>query len=43
MGFQSKSVSEEVIKVREVTVSFGGFKALNELNFSINVSETNQR
>src|SRR5437588_10721514 len=39
MGFQSKSVSEEVIKVREVTVSFGGFKALNELNFSIQPGE----
>src|SRR5256885_15418711 len=39
MGFQSKSVPEEVIKVEEVTVSFGGFKALNNLNYSMERGE----
>jgi urea transport system ATP-binding protein len=39
MGFQSKLVPEEIIKVEEVTVSFGGFKAINELNFSIERGE----
>ena len=39
MGFQSKFVPEEVIQVQEVTVCFGGFKALNELNFSMERGE----
>jgi urea transport system ATP-binding protein len=39
MGFQSKSVPETIVDVREVTVSFGGFKAINELNFSIERGE----
>src|SRR5437660_11519529 len=39
MGFQSKFVPEEVIKVHEVTVNFDGFKALNELNFSMERGE----
>lgn len=39
MGFQSKLVPEEILKVEEVTVSFGGFKALNELNFSLQRGE----
>src|SRR5438270_1645111 len=39
MGFQSKTVPEEVLKVAEVTVSFGGFKALNGLNYSMERGE----
>jgi urea transport system ATP-binding protein len=39
MGFQSKTVPEEILKVEEVTVAFGGFKALNELNFAIQRNE----
>src|SRR5437588_4350823 len=39
MGFQSKFVPEEVIQVQEVTVCFGGFKAINELNFSMERGE----
>ncbi|OAI54001.1 urea ABC transporter ATP-binding protein UrtD [Planctomycetaceae bacterium SCGC AG-212-F19] len=39
MGFQSKTVPEEVLKVADVTVSFGGFKALNGLNFSLERGE----
>ena len=35
MGFQSKTVPEEVLKVAAVTLSFRGFKALNGLNFSL--------
>ncbi len=35
MGFQSKIVPEEILRVEEVTVSFSGFKALTELNFSM--------
>jgi urea transport system ATP-binding protein len=39
MGFQSKHVPEEILRVEELTVSFGGFKALNELNFSMERGE----
>src|SRR5438105_13448433 len=39
MGFQSKIVPEEIIQVKEVTVEFTGFKALNELNFSVERGE----
>ncbi|MBM3996324.1 MAG: urea ABC transporter ATP-binding protein UrtD [Planctomycetes bacterium] len=39
MGFQSKTVPETIIEVQEVTVDFGGFKAINELNFSIERGE----
>jgi urea transport system ATP-binding protein len=39
MGFQSKIVPETILQVEEVTVSFGGFKALNELNFSMERGE----
>lgn len=39
MGFQSKTVPETIVDVREVTVDFNGFKALNELNFSIERGE----
>jgi urea transport system ATP-binding protein len=39
MGFQSKMVPETILDVREVTVSFGGFKALNELNLTVERGE----
>jgi urea transport system ATP-binding protein len=39
MGFQSKSVPEEIIKVNDVTVSFGGFKAIDDLTFSVERGE----
>src|SRR5947209_15107195 len=39
MGFQSKYVSETIVDVKNVTVNFSGFKALNELNFSIERGE----
>src|SRR5579883_1394502 len=39
MGFQSKSVPEEILQVQEVTVRFGGFTALSELNFSVERGE----
>jgi urea transport system ATP-binding protein len=39
MGFQSKNIPETIVDVREVTVNFSGFKALNELNFSIERGE----
>lgn len=39
MGFQSKAVPETIIDVREVTVNFSGFKAINELNFSMERGE----
>src|SRR5437867_1104876 len=39
MGFQSKLVPETILAVQEVTVTFGGFKALNELNFSLERGE----
>src|SRR5947209_16778843 len=39
MGFQSKIVPEEVLRVEEVTVNFTGFKALNGLNYSMERGE----
>src|SRR5438552_6493164 len=39
MGFQSKVVPEEILRVHEVTVRFGAFKALNELNFALQRGE----
>jgi urea transport system ATP-binding protein len=39
MGFQSKIVPEEILRVEEVTVRFGGFQALTELNFSMERGE----
>lgn len=39
MGFQSKTFPEDIIQVQNVTVDFSGFKALNELNFSIERGE----
>jgi urea transport system ATP-binding protein len=39
MGFQSKNVPETIVDVRDVTVNFSGFKALNELNFSVERGE----
>ena len=39
MGFQSKMVPETILHVHEVTVNFGGFKALNELNFAMERGE----
>src|SRR5437868_5592578 len=39
MGFQSKTFPEEIIQVKDLTVDFSGFKALNDLNFSIERGE----
>src|SRR5581483_8151111 len=39
MGFQSKTIPEEILQLQEVTVAFGAFKALNELNFSMERGE----
>src|SRR5262245_2827787 len=39
MGFQSKSVPEDVLRVEEVTVRFGAFTVLRELNFGIERGE----
>jgi urea transport system ATP-binding protein len=39
MGFQSKLPPEEILKVDDVTVRFGGFKALNGLTFVIERGE----
>ncbi len=39
MGFQSKTVPEEILRVEEVTVNFDGFLVLRELNFSIERGE----
>ena len=39
MGFQSKTVPEDIIRVKDLTVSFSGFKALNGLNFGIERGE----
>src|SRR5260370_41888767 len=39
MGFQSKLPPEEILKVDEVTVQFGGFKALNGLTFTMERGE----
>src|SRR2546423_5430286 len=39
MGFQSKIVPVEILRVQGVTVSFGGFKALDGLDFSMDRGE----
>ncbi|HLJ95926.1 MAG TPA: urea ABC transporter ATP-binding protein UrtD [Gemmataceae bacterium] len=39
MGFQSKIVPEEILRVEDVTVDFNGFKALNGLNYSMERGE----
>src|SRR5438067_12790078 len=39
MGFQSKIVPEEILRVEEVTVSYNGFKALKDLNYTIERGE----
>ncbi len=39
MAFQSKTVPEEILKVEELTVAFGGFKAITELNFRLERGE----
>src|SRR5436190_21502490 len=39
MGFQAKIYSEDILQVKNVTVDFGGFKALNELNLTIERGE----
>jgi len=39
MGFQSKIVPEEILRVEGVTVSFDGFLVLKDLNFSIERGE----
>jgi urea transport system ATP-binding protein len=39
MGFQSKIVPEEILRVEEITVRFGGFKALTDLNLSLERGE----
>jgi urea transport system ATP-binding protein len=39
MGFQSKIVPEEILRVEDVTVAFGAFKALNDLTFTMERGE----
>src|SRR6201984_400651 len=39
MGFQSKIIPEEILRVEEATVNYNGFKALNALNYSIERGE----
>src|SRR5437588_10856524 len=39
MGFQSKFVPEEILRVEDVTVKFGGSKALDCLNFRMERGE----
>jgi urea transport system ATP-binding protein len=39
MGFQSKVVPEDILQVQDVTVRFGGFTALDGLNFHIERGE----
>jgi urea transport system ATP-binding protein len=39
MGFQSKSVPEEILHVHEATVRFGGFTALDTLDFTVERGE----
>jgi urea transport system ATP-binding protein len=39
MGFQSKLVPEEILKVDDVTVAFGEFKALDSLTFTLERGE----
>src|SRR5262249_3796741 len=39
MGFQSKIIPEEILSVEDLTVRFGGFKALDTLNFRMERGE----
>jgi urea transport system ATP-binding protein len=39
MGFQSKMVPEEILRIEDVTVRFGGFKAIDGLDFSMERGE----
>jgi urea transport system ATP-binding protein len=39
MGFSSTDSPEDILQVQEVTVSYSGFKALNDLTFSIRRGE----
>jgi urea transport system ATP-binding protein len=39
MGFQSKVIPEDILQVHDVTVRFGGFTALDGLNFAIERGE----
>jgi urea transport system ATP-binding protein len=39
MGFQSKTVPEEILRVENLTVAFGDFKAITDLNFSVQRNE----
>jgi urea transport system ATP-binding protein len=39
MGFQSKIVPEEILRVEDVTVNFNGFKALDGLNYAMERGE----
>jgi urea transport system ATP-binding protein len=39
MGFQSKIVPEEILRVEDVVVDFNGFKALDGLNYSMERGE----
>jgi urea transport system ATP-binding protein len=39
MGFQSKVIPEDILQVHDVTVRFGGFTALDGLNFHIERGE----
>src|SRR4051794_33458104 len=39
MGFQSKLIPEVILHVDEITVTFGGFTALKDLNLSIERGE----
>ena len=38
-----RRVPEEILKVEEVTVAFGGFKAINDLNFSLRTRRAARR
>jgi urea transport system ATP-binding protein len=39
MGFQSKIVPEEILKIEDLTVRFGGFTAINNLNMTLERGE----
>ena len=39
MGFQSKIVPEEILKIEDLTVRFGGFTAINSLNMTLERGE----
>ena len=39
MGFQSKLPPEEILRVDDITVQFGGFKALTDLTFTMERGE----